>query len=610
MRITTSSLVPSQLPEFIREDYPTFVAFIQAYYEFLDNQGVVLQDLTDLDKTLDSFIIHFKKELAVNVPSGLEVDYRFLLRNVKDLYLAKGSEESYKLLFKLLYNKNVSVQYPGAKVLRASDGRWQQDTSIFIKITKGTPDLIVGKLVDVVKPDTVIKILVNRTENVEIEIDRVVQVSENTYEFFIERNFFGDIVVGDVIRYGAEFSGTVIGTTTHLKIEQGGSGFTPGMLFELKNGGGLRSVLKVTRVDPNGAVLSAEFIKFGVGYATDFTLSLDPLNNFLYASNASSLNTIAIVPGGVDISDFTDGNAEQGYISVVDYVGSSSVWATPGANYWDGSYAGTTLRSFSAEPTAVFTPSESMCIVKVSLGSIARYPGYYTSNAGFLDDDIYIQDSKYYQSFSYVLRIDERLSTYKDAVRTIIHPSGIALFGEYEISNNFDISLQLQSLVRYLALSFADSIGTTNGESIRFDIEKYLTDTFGQDDTLLTFLTTKPLADSVDTPTDYATLLTSKPISDTLGTPDDSVYTFATGKALSDSFNTPDDSVYTFATGKALSDPILTPTDAIALVTTKYLSDDQITETDSGYVAKNPYSQGDYFAITPIIYDNTIDAIF
>lgn len=599
MRITTSSLVPSQLPEFIREDYPTFVAFMQAYYEYLDNQGVVLQDLVDLDNTLDDFIVHFKKELAINVPTDLQVDYRFLLKNVKDLYLAKGSEASYKLLFKLLYNKNVSVQYPGQKMLRASDGRWQQDTSVFIKIAKGTPDLIVGHLVDVVKPDTVIKVLINRTENVEIEIDRVVQLSDNIYEFFIERNFFGDIAVGDVIRYKTEFAGTVVATTGSLKVKQSGSGFTPGMLFELKNGSGVRSVLKITRVDGNGGILSAEFIKFGVGYATDFTISLDPLNNFLYASNASSQNTISIVPGGVNIFDYTDGNSEQGYVNLVDYSTST---------YWDGTYAGTTLREFSATPTAVFTANEALGIVEVSLGSIAKYPGYYTSNAGFLDDDIYIQDSKYYQSFSYVLRIDERLSTYRDAVRTIVHPAGVALFGEYEISNNFDISLSLQSLVRFLALSFTDEF-TTSSDSIKFAIEKYLTESISGDDGTYHFDISKVLADSLDTPTDLPTFATSKVLSDSFDTPTDSA-AILTGKSLTDSLSTPDDSVYTFNTGKALSDSLLTPTDTTALVTAKYLTDSTTSEDDSGYVAKNPYSQGGYFAITPIIYDNTIETTF
>jgi hypothetical protein len=485
-------------------------------------------------------------------------------------------------------------------MLRASDGRWQQDTSIFIKIAKGTPDLIVGHLVDVVKADTVIKVLVNRTENVEIEIDRVVQLADNVYEFFIERNFFGDIEVGDVIRYKTEFAGTVVATTASLKVVQSGTGFTPGMLFELKNGNGVRSVLKVTRVDSNGGILSAEFIKFGVGYATDFTVSLDPLNNFLYSTNASSQNTISIVPGGVNIIDYTDGNAEQGYVNLVDYTS---------ATYWDGTFAGTVVREFSASPTAVFTTSESLGIVKIALGSIARYPGYYTSNAGFLDDDIYIQDSRYYQSFSYVLRIDERLSTYRDAVRTIVHPAGVALFGEYEISNDFNISLSLQSLVRFLALSFTDQFTTTSDGSITFDIEKSLTESVTEDDSVYHFDISKPLSDSISTPSDSASLLTSKPLSDSISTPSDTTV-LDTSKALADSISTPDDSLYALATGKALSDSISTPTDATVLTTTKYLNTDSTTESDSGYVAKNPYSQGNYFDITPIIYDNTIDATF
>ena len=44
---------------------------------------------------------------------------------------------------------------------------------------------------------------------------------------------------------------------------------------------------------------------------------------------------------------------------------------------------------------------------------------------------------------------------------------------------------------------------------------------------------------------------------------------------------------------------------------TKYLTDTEtMSEADDGYVALNPYSQGGYFSIHPIIYDNTVDATF
>ena len=42
--VKTSSLIPSQLPEYIREDpsYGNFVLFLQSYYEWLEQQDNVL----------------------------------------------------------------------------------------------------------------------------------------------------------------------------------------------------------------------------------------------------------------------------------------------------------------------------------------------------------------------------------------------------------------------------------------------------------------------------------------------------------------------------------------------------------------------------------------
>ena len=49
----TSILVNRQLPEFVREDYPLFITFLEAYYEFLENkQGTQLNDLTTQAKSL------------------------------------------------------------------------------------------------------------------------------------------------------------------------------------------------------------------------------------------------------------------------------------------------------------------------------------------------------------------------------------------------------------------------------------------------------------------------------------------------------------------------------------------------------------------------------
>jgi hypothetical protein len=83
------------------------------------------------------------------------------------------------------------------------------------------------------------------------------------------------------------------------------------------------------------------------------------------------------------------------------------------------------------------------------------------TNDSFLNDAIFIQDSRYYQAYSYVIKIDEKLEAYKTAVKNLIHPAGMAIFGEYDIRNEFDISLELESLIKILAVTVNDEVTTS-----------------------------------------------------------------------------------------------------------------------------------------------------
>ena len=64
--------------------------------------------------------------------------------------------------------------------------------------------------------------------------------------------------------------------------------------------------------------------------------------------------------------------------------------------------------------------------------------GYWLNNEGFLSDIIKLQDSYYYQQYSYEIVVERMLSSYQNLVKDIIHPSGIALFGRYSISRNLE----------------------------------------------------------------------------------------------------------------------------------------------------------------------------
>jgi hypothetical protein len=549
-RPKVSSIVASQLPEFIRDEYQTFVDFLKAYYEFLETTQKDPTTLRDIDNTLDSFITYFKDELAAKIPYST-IDERFLISRIKDLYLAKGSEASYKLLFRILFNKDITLQYPSTQMLRASDGKWNQDVSIFVKILIGSPQDIVGKLVDIVTQTKVVRVLVDRRQYVEVEVDRAIRISDDVYEFIIDRRFFGAISVGDTLRYldnnnNLVFNGLILPTTSTLKVEAPGTGFKVGDLYNINNFQGYGSIMKVSEVNSTGGITQAQFIKYGTGYTTDFSSSIisqkgqdNASTEGVLISRVDSFLPPAFKSVALSISESTYGFAESGSINTADYnlptnsvltgtltatngsptvtgvgtlfttqvefgdfitlggvqyrvlsigsdtsltlvsnfAGTTSSSLTSVANLrpaaLDGTYAGLTIREFGISSANSVATTTTPAIIKVSLGPLAKYPGYYVNNDGFLDDAIYIQDSNYYQAFSYVIKIDQSLNTYKTIVKNLIHPAGMAVFGEYDLRNEFTIQTAIESLIKILSITASDSVVSGNNLEIK-DISKIL----------------------------------------------------------------------------------------------------------------------------------------
>ena len=133
-----SAIVERQLPGFVRQDHPTFVAFLEAYYEWLAQDGnaeerlKTLEQNQDIDTTLDEFVEYFNREFLVRIPQEILADRKQLSKHIKEYYHARGTEKSYKLLFRILFDSDVEFYYPHVDILRASDGKWQQD--IIIKV--------------------------------------------------------------------------------------------------------------------------------------------------------------------------------------------------------------------------------------------------------------------------------------------------------------------------------------------------------------------------------------------------------------------------------------------------------------------------------------------
>ncbi|MDB4351115.1 hypothetical protein OAA34_00210 [bacterium] len=144
-------IVDSQIPEFIRDDYPAFAKFLKDYYAFMDlgddgyadlgiegndyNQSpnYLLQELIDklnLDHYDGSFLDPFLETYALDFPATAEVDKRLLIKNIRQFFEAKGSRRGVEEFFKLMYNEDVEVFLPSEFILKPSDGIWQTEVTI------------------------------------------------------------------------------------------------------------------------------------------------------------------------------------------------------------------------------------------------------------------------------------------------------------------------------------------------------------------------------------------------------------------------------------------------------------------------------------------------
>jgi hypothetical protein len=88
----------------------------------------------------------------------------------------------------------------------------------------------------------------------------------------------------------------------------------------------------------------------------------------------------------------------------------------------NGAILKTSIREFNYDTTL---------IGKVKKIGNGKEFGYYTTTRGFLNSDKYIQDSFYYQDYSYEIRVSRSLNKYKDILYETFHSAGSELFGKY-----------------------------------------------------------------------------------------------------------------------------------------------------------------------------------
>ena len=130
-----SLFIKNQFPAIYREDGPELVKLVEEYYrwsETQENQHIYqarrLFETRDVDTTMNSMIILFKKKFLANLPLKADL-VKFIVKNILDLYRAKGTARGIELFFAIFYQEfEIEILYPAEKMQKVSDSAWKQGT--------------------------------------------------------------------------------------------------------------------------------------------------------------------------------------------------------------------------------------------------------------------------------------------------------------------------------------------------------------------------------------------------------------------------------------------------------------------------------------------------
>jgi hypothetical protein len=114
----------------------------------------------------------------------------------------------------------------------------------------------------------------------------------------------------------------------------------------------------------------------------------------------------------------------KGYTSFANGVVTGAEVISSGYGYIDG-------ESITAQSD---TTNNSISIITV-VDSTGKGMGRWRNSKSFISDINYLQDSKFYQQYSYQILAPRMLETYDTFVRDIVHQSGLALYGKYQLKD-------------------------------------------------------------------------------------------------------------------------------------------------------------------------------
>lgn len=248
-----------------------FIAFVKAYYEWLEsnNQALYhsrrLTEYKDIDKTIDDFIIDFKNKYLSDVQFNVATNKRLFVKNALEFYRAKGSPRAVDLFFKLIYGLEARVYEPSRDLFRLSDNEWTNERYLELLPSDKNLNFVGKQIFGSISGATAFaeKLVRVKTGSKFVEVLYLSGLSDN---FITNELIFAYDIEQSLTD---EFRNEVVGSLTHFTITSSDANFEVGERLYVKTGTGKKAQVIVAAVQSAVGVVDFNFIDGGWGFSTD-----------------------------------------------------------------------------------------------------------------------------------------------------------------------------------------------------------------------------------------------------------------------------------------------------------------------------------------------------
>lgn len=443
-----STLIPvlaNKLPEFVRDNYPNFVQYIRDYLAWMEEDdnflGIINAWKTNMEPSLEvePYIDAMLTDLGFVSGQNLAVDKSLLIHLLKDFYLSRGTEASFRFLFRMLFNADVEIRYPREQMLVPSNAEYGERHFIFTS-ANNVNMLNFQDLVLYVRENG--GTLTGLTSKVKASIENIQIVHGSGTPYFrieILRPTFEFMVDEAVTIVSGEYAITeFVKPVLSIELNAPGSAYKANEIIQVTgaklNG---NAFIESTR---KGGISDIQIVATGANYSVgDLIMARSDDDGFGFSAEVTQVND----QGG--ITGYKVINEGYNYATLPNLYAPGTVVATLKATSDDvGAIQTIKMENpfVDFDETTITISSEEGSGATMTAKAVSRWETRdWVDRKGFLAESSTLIDSDRVQQFSYTIVSPISSSLYDSFVKDYLHPVGYIRSSSYEIVSNLGLNI-------------------------------------------------------------------------------------------------------------------------------------------------------------------------